>query len=182
MNRGNQGMRRVTSARMTLAAGSFVLAVGFLAWACVSPPRVRELDERFRMLGFKVSRGTNHSIWLGNPLEAEMRARLRKLHLPVNVPWKHEFRSGRSFRAVLVRYSGRFSHDELSGLEAELVDAAGNVVRLLSVHSGRYPSDNEYIKTWGLPETWIDGTTSYDLRISLREGKDLAVVDVGKLE
>lgn len=170
------------SRKIILASGSLVLGVAFIVWACLSRPRIQELDERFHVLGFKVSHGTNHGIWLGNPLEAEIRARLRKLRVPVNVPWKHEFRTGRNMRAVLVRYRGCFSHDELSGLEAELVDSTGTVIRLLSVHNGLYPIFNEYVGTWGLPETWIDGTASYGFRIRLRRDKNLAVMEVGKLE
>jgi len=76
---------------------------------------------------------------------------------------------------------GRFSHDELSGLKAELVDSEGRTIPLLVYHNGLYPSDRVYVGAWGLPQAWINGDVPYDLKIKLNSDKIVALIKIGKL-
>lgn len=166
----------------------FLLAACPLAFACAVLPiarsqaRIKELDNRFHVLSFNVSHGTNHTVWTGNQLKGEMCKRLRQWGFSIRGPFRHEIQTELDVCMILVTYTGRFPPRELLDVSAELVDPTGKATALISPGAGRYGMDNLYVKGWIVPASLINGGFSYELRISINADKELALINTDKLQ
>ena len=144
-------------------------------------PKVTQLDTRFEVLHFKISRGTNHGIYEGNQLEGQVRSGLRCLGLNVKGLPQSVARTGRDSVAVMIRYTGDFAHQDLQNLKAELRDESGYPLRLRWLSGSCDQKTSRYTGIWAVDSDLLHSGTYY-LRLRLPANDTcLASIRVGKL-
>jgi hypothetical protein len=126
-----------------------VMVIGYFAiW---TNRTVTVYDDNFKILYYRISKGTTHTIYQGNQTVGRMRDKL-----------KHQF--GLKFigdshlslikmcesRVFLLRYSGDFTFEELDGLRAVLTNDK-NIFKELAVMKMYALDENTFIRGYLLP-------------------------------
>jgi len=196
---------------------------------CFHAPGIQQIDPRYRVLGFKVSRGRNHSLAIQGEVCSfaglrlshvrEQTSRSRASARPESGAWasaawnsdrtvpgagtpslvggwlrrlgvqaqmdSHAYTSAVSSPEESCAIIVRFDHDPLctgyEAIEACLVDEQGEEISLTPDRSEFPPGSGEYVKFWVIRPAPL---TRAKFRLLLRqaaEGKDIAVLRLGKL-
>jgi hypothetical protein len=174
---GNQWVRRRWIALTLVGA---VLATLGAVLLLRSP--VTWQDSRFQILSFKVSRGTNHTIFHGNQMEGRLRTSLRGLGVPVKGLARHGVPTQREAYAFMLQYRGDFPDRELSAPRAEVINAAGVAIPLRWNSGGYSPKDKVYLSVWVLDAALIpDGKLALLLKLKRTETR-VAEIAIGDLK
>ncbi len=160
---------------------SLLLACGLVVSRRI-PPRVKIFDNRLKILTTKVSRGTNHTIFLGGQLDGWGRRQLRRLGFPVQSIPEIRSRTETPTHAFLVRYTCTDEGPEPLRLSADLVGQDGGLIPI-NWHSGSHPlTSKQSIDVWTSPSMITNGGV-YWLRLKQKStGRTIAEVRVGELE
>lgn len=186
--------------RKAILGGGLVLAAIVALWFFVFSPgyQVEILDNCFHITAFKVSHGTKHSIYNGDPLTGKFFAKLRQVGIHIGNP-RHGYEISLEDPDIQLGEPGldtyltkkkayvfmmRFTDDfNRKWIQADLIDRAGKVVPLHS--SCRYNVfKNEYLNVWIVDNrrTMIDEDADYYLRLTLPERNlEVARIQLGKL-
>jgi hypothetical protein len=159
-----------------------LLFAAIVSWLVLArSTRVTILDDRFRVLTVKVSKGTNHFMFHGRQIEGTIRERLRSFGIGVKTLPKTFSRSPNDTYAFIVRYTGELPAQELRHVHADLCDPSGAVVPLRWQAGTSNPAENKYLKIWVMDSLPTNRTT-FTLRLRLGDaGGELAKIPVGRL-
>ena len=136
----------------------------------------------FDVVTVKVSRGTNHTLFLGSQVEGQVRSGLRHFGMPVNGLATHGSPTPADMYAFMVRYRGDFPDRELTSPRAELADQEGATIPLRWASGGYSPKEKTYLSVWFLdPASVPDGKVALRMKLKRSDTK-LAEIAVGKLK
>lgn len=147
----------------------------------LSHPRVNVLDSRFRVQTAKISKGTNHTIYLGHQLEGRLRDWLRGVGIKVAPVRQDTTTTQTETCAFMIRYTGDLPHDDLCEVRAALSDGTGKEIPLQWFTRASAPKTKNYFSVWVVdpPATNIKDC---HLRLTLgTNGLGLADIAVGGL-
>lgn len=174
-------MAKVVQNPKLLIPGAGVLLLAFGLWAFSRPnSTVLILDPRFQVLTVNWSSGTNHVLFQGNQREGRLRDWLIGMGLRIKgIPACH-FRTDKSSRGLLIRYTGTFGRGELNEITAELLTSPGNkTIPLRSIMHTEDTIKKEFVGVWVIE--WVTNSGS-EFKIKLRTASsDLAEIIGNKL-
>lgn len=159
-------MRAISKKRILISILAVAAITGLFARVNHQPRlSVMVLNPKFRLLRARISHGTTHEVAKANWSVTLLSKLLHAAGVDVVVPLQLPPTPTVSY-AFVARYTGGFAPNELSYMEAELVDAFGNVTPLQSQAAYVLQrSQAEYGRIWLLDSPLANGVT-----IRLRPG------------
>lgn len=124
-------------------------------------------SDKFRILDYRLSYGTTHTIYCGNQTVGSMRAMLRdrlRLKFIRLSPAAVMVMEGPKSRAFLLRYTGDFPSEELKGLRAVLTNDKDISKELVGINMP-FQADQTFVGWYILP---VLPTSEDSFRIDLR--------------
>ena len=111
---------------------------------------VTVLDQRLRVLTAKISHGTTHEVFFGRWHEGDLREQLHRWGLKVQRFGGVRCITEKDSYAFVLRYTGRFTRNELDGVKAEIVDDSGAASPLQGASESYSAAKNEFARIWVL--------------------------------